>query len=651
MPSTAHIRGLCREGRLKDALHILFTANNTCVESSAYLHLLQACIDKKALAEAYRKHGFPQEAFTLFYQMQRTAVQPDHFTFSAILPVCSSVASLKYGLQIHGRILRCGFQSNVVVMSTLMDMYSKCGSMDNAREVFVKMPQRDVVAWNAIIAGYEQHGLVENALMTFKKMQLTGIEPNSATFASVLPVCAKMGDLKLTMEIHQIIIKSGFLRDAVVVTSLIDTYAKCGNIQEAHRLFDDMPERDMVSWTAIIAGHVHIGLVDKALDIFKQMQSAGVKPDTSTFASILPACAKLGALEQGTEIHRKVLESGFLSDIIVTALVDMYAKCGSIEKAFDLFEKIHHPNVISWNTIIAGHAMHGYSKDALSLLEQMKQSSSKLDHVSFVCVLFACSHAGLVEDGCKYFSQMSNSYCIMPTVDHYVCMVDLLGRAGYLEETLNFIIKMPITPGLVVWKCLLGVCRLHKNICLGVFVSRLLFEMDPKNAEAYVLISNIYAEAGMWGDAQNVRKLMKERGIIKKPGSSWIEVDKMIHAFCVGDKSHPQTEEIYAMLEKLSLEMKAAGYIPDTRSVLNDLEKEEKELLICHHSEKLAIAFGLLNTAPGTTIRVVKNLRVCVDCHTTTKFISKIVAREIVVRDANRFHHFKNGQCSCGDYW
>ncbi|XP_059068287.1 pentatricopeptide repeat-containing protein At3g26782, mitochondrial-like [Cryptomeria japonica] len=311
------------------------------------------------------------------------------------------------------------------------------------------------------------------------------------------------------------------------------------------------------------------------------------------------------------------MEGGFSSDLIVeNALVDMYAKCGSIDKAREMFDRMPHRDVISWNAMIAGYAQNGFCKVALKIFELMLHSRTCPDMISFACVLWACSHEGLVDEGCTYFNLMSNSYCITPTVDHYLCMVDLLTRAGYLDDGLNLIIKMPIKPLVVVWMCFLGACRLRINIGLGVFTAMLLFDLDPKNAATYVLLSNIYAEVGRWGD-----------------------------------RSHPQTQEIYTKLDKLALEMKAAGYIPDSKRLLNDVEEEENELFLYHHSEKLAIAFGLLNTPPGTTIRVVKNLRVCADCHTVTKFISKIVAREIIVRDVTRFHHFKQGLCSCGDYW
>ncbi|XP_059067384.1 pentatricopeptide repeat-containing protein At5g16860 [Cryptomeria japonica] len=735
-----NIRGLCTEGRLKEALHILLTTHNTPIEISTYLHLLQACIAEKTLSagkqihshingwgfaftphtllpnklinmydkcgsladarkvfhdmtepdvfswnmiiSAYRRHELPQEALTLFYKMQRTAIQPDQFTFSNILPSCANVASIKHGLQIHGKIVRCGFLSDGIVMNTLIDMYAKCGRISKGRQLFDKMHNADVISWNAMITGYArsgsleealrlfkemprgnvvswtaiiagcvQNGFVDKALEVFQEMQLAGEKPDSATFSSILPACAKIGDMKMGMEIHRKIIESQNVSYIMVTNALIDMYAKCGSIKKARDLFGKMPQRDVVSWTTIIAGCTQSGLVEKALEIFKQMQFVGVRPDSSTFASILPACAKLGALKQGIEIQQKVIENGFWSDVVANAVIDMYAKCGSIHRARELFDKMNNPGVVSWNAMIAGYAMHGYSKDAFELFKLMKHSGTIPDQVSFLCILFACSHAGLVDGGCIYFNLMSTSYSIMPMMAHYVCIVDLLARAGYLEETLNFIIKMPVKPDVAVWMSLLGTCRSHKNIRLGEFVSTLLFELDPKHDAPYVLLSNIYAEVGKWGDVQKLRKLMKDREVKKMPGCSWIEVHKTIHIFCVGDKSHPQTQEIYAMLEKLSLEMKAAGYIPDTRPVLNDVEEEEKELLLCHHSEKLAIVFGLLNTTPGTTIRVVKNLRVCGDCHTATKFISKIVAREIIVRDSNRFHHFKHGQCSCGDFW
>ncbi|XP_057863564.2 pentatricopeptide repeat-containing protein At4g21065 [Cryptomeria japonica] len=731
------LRELCREGSLKEAMHILLSINKLHVDPSLYLQLLQTCIAKNALSEAkqihlhindndtgfklsthtnlqsklismydklgslqnartvfdnmseptlsswntiigaYRRHGFPQEALVLFHQMQQTSVKPDSFTLSSILPACASMEAVEKGMEIHRTIIESSFLSDVVVGNALVDMYAKCGRMHMARELFDKMPlrnvvswnsiisryaqngvldealslfeempERNVVSWNVVVAGYAQNGFLEKALEILTQMQMLGVKPNSATFSSILPACTQMGSLEQGVEIHRRILENGFLSDIVLSNTLIAMYAKCGSIRKAREVFDKLPNRDLVSWNAIIAGYAQHGLVERALEVFNQMQQADVQSDQFTVSSILSVCTKTGALERGVEVHQRVIESGLLSEVVaVNALIDMYAKCGKIQKARQLFEKMYDRNVISWTTMIAGYALHGYGKDSLELFELMKHSGIDPNHVSFVCVLYACNHAGLVDEGCKYFNH------IIPNLDHYACMVDLLGRAGYLEEALNFIIKMPVKPDDVVWMGLFAACKSSKNLWLAEFVAEFVFELDPKSASPYVLLSNIYADLGRWDGVQKVRKTMKDRGIKKIPGYSWIEVCKMVHTFCVGDRSHPQTQEIYAVLETLSWEMKEAGYIPDTRPLLNDVDEVEKKLLLCPHSEMLAIAFGLLNTSPGTSIRVVKNLRVCGDCHATTKIISKIVAREIIVRDANRFHHFKDGECSCGDYW
>ncbi|XP_057831464.2 pentatricopeptide repeat-containing protein At4g21065 [Cryptomeria japonica] len=683
MGSITHLATFCRESRFREKLFILLSTHNCCACSSACLQHLHTCIAKNTLSEAYQRQGYPHEALALLHEMQQTDVQPDHFTFATVLPACTKMGAVKEGMNIHQSIIEGGFLSDAVVANALMDMYTKCGSIAKARELFNKMPQKNMVSWNTILAGYAQsgdldeatrvfkemprrdtvswtsmiaayahNGLAENALNTFKQMQLAGVKTDSTTFVSILPASAKIGDFEQGMNIHQRIIESGFSSEVVVASALIDMYAKCGSIRRAREMFEKMPQRNLFSWTAMIAGYAQNGIFEEALETFIQMKMAGLKPDSTTFSSVLPACAKMGALKQGMDIHRNIIQSGLLSDVLVaSALVDMYAKCGSIHKARHLFNEVSKQDTVLWNAMISGYAMHGYGKDALKLFELMKQAGIYPDHVTFVGILFATSHAGLVDKGCKYFNDMSDPYCIMPTMDHYVCMVDLIGRAGYLEKAFNFIIKMPIQPAVILWMCLLGACKLHKDIRLGLFTATLVFELDPKNAAPYVLLSDIYAKGDRWDDVQKIRKLIKDKDIKKIPGCSWIEVHKSVHAFCAGDRSHPQTREIYAELEKLSLAMKAGGYFPDSRHVLNDVEEEEGEMFLCHHSEKLAIAFGLLNTSPGTTIRVVKNLRVCIDCHTATKFISKVVAREIIVRDANRFHHFTHGQCSCGDYW
>eukprot|EP01018_Ginkgo_biloba_P032095 Gb_20503 [translate_table: standard] len=727
------VRTLCKQGRLKEALHILYLMDQR-VDYSTYASLLQGCVSKNTLSEgklvhsyiiraefncpdifvgntllnmyakcgsladahrvlnqmpirnvvswtvmiaAYARHGYAEEAWKLFYQMRQTGIQPDRFTFASVLPACANLAALEQGKEIHEDIIRFGFQTDVIVVNALVDMYAKCGSIENARNEFDKMSQRDVVSWNVMISGYAQYGQIDEALQLFEKMpernvvtwttmiaayaryghcekalalfyqmQETGIRHNQFTFVSVLPACASLAALEQGMKIHEEIIRGGFETNVYVGNALVDMYAKCGSIENARDVFDKMPLRDAVSWNSMIAGYAHNGHGEEALKLFYQMQRMGIQLHEFTFASVLPGFATLGALEQGKEIHEEIIRSGFHSNVFLgNALVDMYSKCASVEDACTFFDKMPSRNVVSWTTMIIGCAMHGISKKALKLFEQMQHSGTNPDHVTFI------GHAGLVDEGWQYFDCMSQYYHITPGLEHYGCMVDLLGRAGRLDEAQDFINKMPIKPDAAVWGSLLGACRIYTNIKLGEHAAECLFELDPKNDAPYVLLSDIYGAAGRWDAIDKVRRRMKDRRVKKKPGCSWITVNKQVHAFLAGDRSHPQKEKIYAKLERLSGQMKAAGYVPDTRFVLNDVEKEQKEELLCQHSEKLAIAFGLINTSPGTTIRIIKNLRVCGDCHTATKFISKIVAREIVVRDANRFHYFKDGRCSCGDYW
>ncbi|XP_057865073.1 pentatricopeptide repeat-containing protein DOT4, chloroplastic [Cryptomeria japonica] len=454
------------------------------------------CFSWNTIIAAYRRNGYANQALILFQQMQRTATQPDQFTFASILEACADTKALYQGIGVHQSIMERGLLSDVVV-----GRYAQNGALDEALFLFEEMPRRNVVSWNAMIAGYAQNGSLDRALKLFKEMP----QRNVVSWTAIVAGYAQ----------------SGFVEEA------LETFKQMQLIQMASEVFDKMLQRDVVSWNAMTAGYAQNRFFEEALETFKQMQSVGVKPNSTTFASILPVCAKIGALEQGMDIHKNIIESGSLSEVIVVnALIDMYAKCGITQKARELFDKMYQRDLVSWNAMTAGYAQNGLCKDALGLFELMKSSRTYPDHVSFTCVLFACSHSGLVNEGCKYFNCMSNTYFIIPTIDHYVCMVDLFGRAGYLNETLNFIIKMPIKPVVVVWMSLLGACRSHKNIELGVFTATLLFELDSTNTATYVLLSNIYAEVARWGEVHKVRKSMKDREIKKIPGCSWIEVNK-----------------------------------------------------------------------------------------------------------------------------
>eukprot|EP01018_Ginkgo_biloba_P001182 Gb_13952 [translate_table: standard] len=660
-----------------------------------------------AMIAGYAQNGYGDEALKLFRQMQRSDVKPNSKTFVSVLPACANVSKLEQGKKIHEEIIKMGFQFDVYVGTALVDMYAKCGNLEEARDLFDKMPQRYVVSWNAMIAGYAQNGFVDDARKLFQKMprrnsvswnaMIAGYaqngyfhealklfqempERNLASWNAMIAGYAQNGQVDEAMKLF----KNMPERDNISWTAMVTGYAKNGHVDEAKKLFQKIPNRTTACWTAMIAGYAQNGLVNEALKLFqkipkpnvvlwnamiagyaqnahseealkiyRQMQKAGVKPNSKTFPSVLQACGNLASLEQGKDIHDKVNRNGFQCDVIVgNSLIDMYAKCGSIENARNVFDRMPQRDVVSWTTIIAGYAMYGCGKEALNLFQQMQHSGTRPDHVTLVGVLYACCHAGLVDEGKQHFDHMSQYYHITPAMEHYRCMVDLLARAGRLDEARDFINKMPIKPDATVWGSLLGACRTYNNVELGERVAKHVWELDPKNATPYVLLCNIYAAAGRWDAIEKMRKMMKDGRVKKQPGYSWIEVNKQVHAFLVGDRSHPQTHKIYAKLEKLSGQMKVAGYVPaKTQFVLNDVEEEQKEQILVHHSEKLAIAFGLINTSPETSIRIIKNLRVCSDCHSAIKIISKIVLRDIYVRDSSCFHHFKDGQCSCGDYW
>jgi pentatricopeptide repeat protein len=605
-----------------------------------------------SMISGYAQNGFGNEAIKLFYQVLAEGIDVDPVTVASVLLACARLASQQQGKEIHDYICRSGFDQDGLVGNALVAMYFKCGSIDDARRVFNKMSQRDVVSWNAMVAGYAQIGVCGEALKCFSEMQQVGVKAEPVTVTSVLPACAHLKDLQRGKEIHTYIIRSGFQGDVLVGNALIDMYLKCGNIENANQVFEGMLQRDVISFTTMITGYTQNGHSNKAFKLLQQMELLGMKPDSVTFASVLPACTHIAALRCGKEIHDHIIRHGFNSDVFVgNALIDMYAKNGNIEDARQVFDRMLERDVISWSVMIAGYGMHGHGKEAITLFNRMQLAGMKPDHITFVAVLAACSHAGLVDEGHQYFNSMSRDYHVTPRLEHYTCMVDILGRAGCLNEAYDFIQKMPIKPSAGVWGALLGACRIHCNIDLGECVAKCLLDLKPKHAGYYVLVSNIYAVAGLWGDVAKVRAMMKERGLNKTPGCSWVEVQNRVHAFVVGDKSHPQSKEIYEFLESLISKMEKTGYVTNINFILHDVEDEVKKDIICGHSERLAIAFGLMSTSPNTPLRVIKNLRVCGDCHTVTKFIAKIVGREIIVRDANRFHHFKDGRCSCGDYW
>ncbi|KAG0544112.1 hypothetical protein BDA96_02G246600 [Sorghum bicolor] len=526
------------------------------------------------------------------------------------------------------------------------------------------------------------------ALRLFDHLLRSGADPDPAAYELALASCARGKDRATAAQLHAHAAKRGFLAShRRVRCRLVHAYAVCGMLPHARRVFDGgtdndmvawncllrgyaqeggdadllrdffarMPSRDSVSWNTVLSLCVVNGEYDEAIAVFREMlASQECQPDRVTLVSVVSAIAYLGALAQGLWAHAYVIRKGVeVEEKLSSALINMYSKCGFLEGAVYVFDNVRGKRSLdTWNAMLAGFTANGCSGRALALFTRMETTGLMPNKITFNCILNACSHGGLVEEGMRCFQRMSRVYGIEPDIAHYGCMVDLFCRAGMFEKAEEIIQIMPMEPDASMLKALLGACRTHKNLELGKKAGHRLIEAAPNDHAGYVLLSNIYALDGNWGRVHKVRKLMLDRGVLKTPGSSSVELNGVIHEFISGDKSHSRKRDIYKMLDEICQQLKSAGYTPDTSQVLLDIDDEDvKESSLAVHSEKLAIAFGLISTAPGTPIRVVNNLRICGDCHNAIKLLSKIYGRCIIVRDANRFHHFRKGSCSCGDYW
>ncbi|CAL5201353.1 unnamed protein product [Lathyrus oleraceus] len=600
----------------------------------------------------YAQNGFARKALWLVSDMREDGQKADSITLVSVLPAVADIKGLRIGRSIHGYAIRSGFESMVNVSAALLDMYFKCGLVETGRLVFRRMSSKNVVSWNTVIDGLAQNGESEEAFATFLKMLDEKVEPTNVSMMGALHACSNLGDLERGRFVHRLLDQMKFSSNVSVMNSLISMYTKCKRVDIAASVFDNLKGKTNVTWNAMILGYAQNGCVNEALDLFCTMQSEGVKPDSFTFVSVITALADLSVTRQAKWIHGLAIRTNMDKNVFVaTALVDMYAKCGAIETARELFDTMQERHVITWNAMIDGYGTHGLGKAALDLFDDMqKEASAKPNDTTFLSVISACSHSGFVEEGLYYFKTMKEHYGFEPSMDHYGAMVDLLGRAGKLDDAWNFIHEMPIKPGITVLGAMLGACKIHKNVELGEKAADMLFELDPDEGGYHVLVANMYASASMWDKVAKVRTAMEKKGLHKTPGCSLVEWRNEVHTFYSGSTNHPQSKRIYAFLETLGDEIRAAGYVPDTNSI-HDVEEDVKEQLLSSHSERLAIAFGLLNTRHGTTIHIRKNLRVCGDCHEATKYISLVTGREIIVRDSQRFHHFKNGRCSCGDYW
>lgn len=478
-----------------------------------------------AMIAAYSQHQSQStvEAILIYKMMHQNGVQPNSHTLSSVLKACSFLSAIQEGSQIHVHAVKLGLDSDIYVQTTIMDMYAKFGYIHVASHLFEMMPIKNTVVCNAMIVCYTKAGYIKAAKEVFDEMAQ---------------------------------------RDSISWTAMMCGYTNRGNMQAAEDLFNRMPERGVAAWNALITGYSQCGDWQRALELFNKMQLESIKPNQATMAVVISACGQLGDLETTKQMHKFLEENDFEMNVhVFNSLVDTYAKCGCVGEAHGLFCQMPAKDIVSYNAMIVGFANHGHVEDAVKLFTELLASGIQPDGITFLGVLMACSHAGLLEAGRQYFSSMTKDYAIEPSPDHYACMVDLLGRAGFIKEAYDLVRTMVTEPHAGVWGALLNACRMHCNVEMGEIAAEKLFVIEPENAGNYVLLSNVYATAHMWADVAKVRCWMRGRRVPKTAGCSWIEVDGRVHKFSIGDTSHPESLDIYVLLRHLSMELTSVGCV------------------------------------------------------------------------------------------
>ncbi|KAI3504936.1 hypothetical protein L1887_26736 [Cichorium endivia] len=598
-----------------------------------------------SLMSGYVHNSQPETAIQVFSQMLETGSYPTNYTLGVILNACSALLDFKLGKQVHGYVVKYGLEDDTSIGNTLCNFYSKCiGNLDSAMTAFWRIRERNVISWTTIVSACGDNRNPDSGLYLFTRMLEDGIEPNEFILTSILSLCSTIQAKDFGLQVHSLSIKIGYESNIPVTNSIMYLYLKTGSFTEAKKLFEGLETVSLVTWNAMIAGHAQMMEVSEntlsasrngfeALDTFSKLQKSGLKPDLFTLSSILTVCSNLLALEQGQQVHAQAIKTGFLSDVVVgTALVNMYNKCGTIEGACKAFVEMPTRTLISWTSMITAFAQHGLSQHALDLFSDMRLAGDRPNKVTFVGVLAACSHAGMVDQGLTYFELMKNEYKIDPIMDHYGCIIDMFVRLGRLEEAFEFVNKMEFEPNEFIWSLLVAGCRSHGNLEKGFYAAEKLLDLNPKDPELYVMLLNMYVSAGRWKDVSRLRKMMKDEKVMKLKDWSWVSIKDKVFSFRSDDKC----EEIQDLLRDLVEKSRKLGY-----------EWKENEE---HHSEKFAVVFGLLKMGKRAAIRVVKSTSMCRECHNFVKIVSVLTEREIMVRDSKRLHRFVKGKCSCGDF-
>lgn len=519
------------------------------------------------LIGGYMQNSFDREAMKLFTEMTRSGWKPDDFACSSVLTSCGSVEALEQGRQVHAYSFKANIESDNFVKNSLVDMYAKCDSLTEARKVFDVMADRNVVSYNAMIEGYSKQEKLSEALDLFHEMRVGFVPPGLLTFVSLLGLSSSVFSLESSKQIHGLIIKYGVFLDVFAGSALIDAYSKCFSNKDARLVFDEMNQRDIVVWNAMLLGYTQQLENEEAIKLYLELLLSQQRPNEFTFAALITAASNLGSLKHGQQFHNHLIKLGLDFDPFITsALIDMYAKCGSLEDAYETFGSTTWKDVACWNSMICTNAHHGEPMKALLLFREMIIEGLEPNYITFVGVLSACSHAGLIEDGLDHFQSMAG-FGIEPGMEHYASVASLLGRAGKLYEAKDFIEKMPIKPAAVVWRSLLNACRMFGNVELGRYAAEMAISIDPMDSGSYTLLSNTFACNSMWADAKQVTKKMDLDGVMKEAGRSWIEVNNEVHAFVARDKSHHAADLTYSILDNLILHIKGVGYVPNTSAL------------------------------------------------------------------------------------
>ncbi|PKA48887.1 Pentatricopeptide repeat-containing protein [Apostasia shenzhenica] len=563
----------------------------------------------------------------------------------SLLQGCNSMQRLH---KIHAHAVIHGLDLRPAVTAKLLSFCatSSAGDLSYALVLFSRLPIPATPHWNSLIRGFAVSPSPSFSISLYNSMFCSAdCRPDAATFSFLLKACGRAATAEKSREVHGTIFRSGFASNLIVSTNLSRAYSDNGFVKDARKVFDEMPERDIVAWNSIIACYCRVGMHEEAIKVYRKMSAVGFGLDEFTVVGLLSSCAHLGALELGVWVHKLAVKNGFLKKnvFVGNALVDMYAKCGNLQQARQVFDQMPKRDIFTWNSMLFGLSMYGCGQEAITLFDQMLMAGIQPNDVSFLGLLMGCNHQGLADEGVKHFHLMSSKFAIQPDAKHYCCVVDMLGRAGRLEEAIKFVKTSPFLFDSVLWRAMLSACKIHKNVEFGELVMENLIKMSAYNAGDCCLLAGIYASIGDSNGVSKMRKMVKEQGMKTTPGWSCIELNGEVRKFVVDDNSHPEIEEIHDKIKEMIRRATSLGFAPEI--------EEWMENGVGIHSEMLAIAFGLMRTPEGMRLRITKNLRICKDCHLLTKLVSHAFGREIVVRDRMRFHQFESGSCSCKDYW